>query len=103
MSKADMSQVGGSHYKDLKITPWDALESWLSPEEFRGFLKGNAVKYLARAGKKRDALEDIRKARHYLEKLEEMMTPPSDSSWTEPEIEGSTGSDWIKAAIPPDF
>lgn len=32
------------------------------------FLLGNVVKYIARAGKKGDALEDLKKARWYLER-----------------------------------
>jgi len=58
-------QVGGDHYKSLTVQPWDAMESWLTPEEFRGFLKGNAIKYLARKKNPDDAL----KAQHYLLKL----------------------------------
>ena len=58
-------QVGGNHYKSLTVQPWDAMESWLTPEEFRGFLKGNAIKYLAR---KKNA-DDVLKAQHYLLKL----------------------------------
>lgn len=58
-------QIGGDHYKSLGVQPWDAMESWLTPEEFRGFLKGNAIKYLAR---KKNA-DDLLKAQHYLLKL----------------------------------
>jgi len=73
MMKADANQVGGLHYNKLEIQPWTAMESWLTPEQFAGFLRGNAIKYLARAGKKGDALEDIKKAQHYLDKLIEVM------------------------------
>lgn len=31
------------------------------------FLTGNVIKYVARAGRKGDALEDLRKARQYLD------------------------------------
>lgn len=58
-------QIGGNHYKSLTVQPWDAMESWLTPEEFRGFLKGNAVKYLARTKN----ADDLLKAQHYLLKL----------------------------------
>ena len=58
-------QVGGDHYKSLNIQPWDAMQAWLTPEEFRGFLKGNVIKYLAR---KKDAKDPL-KAQHYLAKL----------------------------------
>lgn len=66
---ANDSQVGGDHYKRQAIQPWDAMAAWMTPEQFRGFLRGNAIKYLARAGHKGDALEDLKKARHYLDKL----------------------------------
>jgi hypothetical protein len=39
----------------------DYLRAKLTPEEYRGFLLGNALKYLSRAGRKGDALEDYRK------------------------------------------
>lgn len=71
--KADADQVGGLHYNRLQIQPWTAMEAWMTPEQFEGFLRGNAIKYLARAGKKGDALEDVKKAQHYLLKLIEVM------------------------------
>ena len=40
--------------------------------EFKGFCKGNAIKYLSRAGKKGDELEDLQKARWYCDKLIEL-------------------------------
>lgn len=36
--------------------------------EHMGFLRGNAIKYLWRAGLKGDALEDLRKARWYVDR-----------------------------------
>jgi hypothetical protein len=72
--KANDRQVGETqHYKKLSIQPWDAMEEWLSPDEFRGYLIGNSLKYLARAGKKGSYREDIQKAHHYLEKLLEVL------------------------------
>ena len=59
---------GPAHYTRLDIQPWEAMESWMTTEEFTGFLRGNAIKYLARAPLKGGA-EDYRKAAHYLEKL----------------------------------
>lgn len=73
MSEPAMSyQVGGDHYARLKVQPWDAMQAWMTPAEFRGFLRGNAIKYLARAGAKAStggAHEDILKAKHYLDRL----------------------------------
>lgn len=37
------------------------------------FCLGNAVKYISRAGKKGDALEDLKKARWYLDRLIQRM------------------------------
>ena len=76
----DKIQIGGDHYKKLGVQPWDAMESWLSHSEFKGFLLGNAIKYLARAGKKGDALEDLRKARHYLDKLISLLESSTNQS-----------------------
>lgn len=72
---AAASQVGGDHYTRLPVQPWSAMEAWMSPEEFRGYLRGCAIKYLARDKGKR--VEDYKKARHYLDKLiEEMEATP---------------------------
>ena len=64
-------QVGGQHYKEMGVQPWDVMEAVLSREEFIGFLKGNIVKYSMRAGKKDS--DDAGKARHYMMKLREVM------------------------------
>ena len=71
-TKADDLQVGGDHYKNMGVQPWKAMESWMTPEEFRGFLKGNSIKYLARCNSK-GGVEDVKKARHYIDKLVEVM------------------------------
>jgi hypothetical protein len=70
---ANDHQVAGSHYRQGKIQPWDAMQDWMSEEGFRSFLLGNALKYIARAGKKGEYKEDIQKAHHYLEKLLEIL------------------------------
>ena len=64
-------QVGGQHYKEMGVQPWDVMEAVLSREEFIGFLKGNIVKYSMRAGKKDS--DDAGKARHYMMKLREVI------------------------------
>lgn len=70
---ADDVQVGGDHYHGKDIQPWAAMESWLTPEQFEGFLRGNVIKYLARAGEKGPCLQDYRKAHHYMTKLIEVL------------------------------
>jgi|CXWL01.1.fsa_nt_gi hypothetical protein len=65
---ADDRQVGGSHYKDKAIQPWDAMKAWMSPEQFKGFLRGNVIRYIARCDDK-GGVEDLKKCAHYLDKL----------------------------------
>lgn len=66
-------QVGGTHYLSKTVQPWEAMESWLSHEEFIGYLRGNVVKYLARCNEK-GGVDDLKKAQHYLGKLIEILT-----------------------------
>lgn len=68
---ADARQVGGSHYRDMQMQPWDVMQAVLTPEEFRGFLKGNVIKYAMRQGKK-EGTDDAGKAQHYAQKLAEI-------------------------------
>ena len=66
-------QVGGDHYKKLgAYQPWEVLRRWLTPEEFRGYMKGTAIAYLAREQDKGGML-DIRKAGHTLQGLVELL------------------------------
>lgn len=69
-SKPDpnQEQVGGTHYKDLAIQPWDYMESLMSPSQFEGYLRGNVLKYISRYPEKA-GLQDLQKAAHYLAKL----------------------------------
>jgi hypothetical protein len=68
---ADDQQVGGTHYKDMAVEPWVVMQAVLTPEEFRGYLKGNVIKYSMRQGKKADS-DDAGKALHYIDKLKEI-------------------------------
>ena len=72
LEKQLASQAGSTHYVTKSIQPWTAMESWMSPEEFEGFLRGNVIKYIARY-KDKDGIKDIFKAKHYLEKLLECL------------------------------
>lgn len=70
-NRADDLQVGGDHYKTMGVQPWKAMEAWMTPEQFAGFLRGNAIKYLARCDAK-GGIDDVKKARHYIDKLIEV-------------------------------
>ena len=54
-----------SHYTAGTVECIDAIESALSPEEFRGYCKGNAIKYAWREALKGND-EDLQKAIWYL-------------------------------------
>lgn len=60
---ANELQIGGEHYKALNPQPWDVISAWNL-----GFLDGNVVKYVARFRSK-GGVEDLKKAKHYLDKL----------------------------------
>lgn len=53
------------HYTVGGIETIDFIEAKLSPEEFAGYCRGNMLKYVARAGHKDDAGQDMRKALWY--------------------------------------
>lgn len=60
------------HYKlSNGMESIDVIRAVLSPEEYKGWCKGNALKYQFRAGKKDPAKEseDYRKAEFYLKEL----------------------------------
>jgi hypothetical protein len=63
---ANEKQIGGNHYKDKAIEPWDFIVA-----NNLGFLEGNIIKYIARY-KEKNGVEDLKKAKHYLEKLIEV-------------------------------
>jgi hypothetical protein len=68
---ANDTQVGGTHYKDMPVQPWDVMETVLTREEFIGFLKGNIIKYSMRQGHKQGS-DDAGKLAHYMAKLGEV-------------------------------
>lgn len=65
------TQVGGDHYLSKTIQPWEAMEAWMTRDEFTGYLRGNVIKYVARYRDK-NGIEDLKKANHYLAKLIEV-------------------------------
>ena len=54
-----------SHYQLFDSEAIDYIRSCLTDGEFKGYLKGNGLKYRLRAGKKDDTEQDIRKALEY--------------------------------------
>lgn len=67
---ANEYQVGGSHYKEMAVQPWEVMERLMTRHEFVGYLKGNIIKYGMRQGLKNS--DDAGKLAHYVAKLDEM-------------------------------
>lgn len=86
-------QVGGTHYTDKALQPWDAMQAWMSQEAFEGFLAGNVIKYLARY-KAKNGLQDVLKAQHYLDKLASVIEAYEADKAAAGVANGSDG--WIK-------
>ena len=61
--KAIDEQIGGEHYRNKAIQP---IEYILAND--LGFCEGNIIKYVSRF-KDKNGLEDLKKAKHYLEFL----------------------------------
>jgi hypothetical protein len=60
------TQVGGTHYKDLKIQPIEFIHANNIP-----FCEANAIKYLCR-WRNKNGKQDLLKARHYIDLLIEL-------------------------------
>lgn len=65
---ANSIQVAGDHYRKKAIQPWD----YIAANDI-GYFEGNAIKYLSR-WKEKGGIDDLRKARHYIDKLIELNT-----------------------------
>ena len=68
MTKEDMIN-NPTHYTSGGIDVIDILKAKLAPDQFQGFLLGNITKYMLRADKKGNSLEDLKKAHWYLGRL----------------------------------
>ncbi len=63
-----------TYYSENGFSPLEAFEQGLiSKEELLGFIKGNVIKYVIRAGKKNDPIKDIDKAVDYLNWMKKIM------------------------------
>jgi len=60
---AKEEQIGGNHYKDMKIQP---IEYILGNN--LNYCEANVVKYISR-WKSKGGIEDLRKAKHYIDLL----------------------------------
>jgi len=59
-------QVGGNHYKDMKIQPVEYIHA-----NGIGYIEGCVIKYVSR-WRKKNGVEDLQKARHFIDLLLEL-------------------------------
>lgn len=67
-------QVGGTHYKNLKIQPIELITI-----ADLNFFQGNIVKYISRYNSK-NGVEDVKKAKHYAQLAFELQ-PNNHAGW----------------------
>ena len=65
-SETNKVQIGGQHYKAMRIQPWD----YIIANEL-DYFQGSIVKYITR-WRTKGGVEDLEKARHFLDKYIEM-------------------------------
>jgi hypothetical protein len=61
--KATDKQIGGNHYKGMKIQPIEYIQA-----NDLSYCEANVVKYVSR-WKNKNGVEDLLKAKHYIELL----------------------------------
>lgn len=72
MAHANDKQVGGTHYKNMGVEPWDVIDTWPIEQQI-GAYRAGALKYIMRMGSKDESEKEIGKGIHYLEKLLEVL------------------------------
>lgn len=70
--KATDKQIGGSHYKGMKIQPIEYIQA-----NDLSYCEANVVKYVSR-WKNKNGVEDLLKAKHYIELLIEKYNEEED-------------------------
>ena len=74
--QASTRQVGGDHYVEMGVQPWDVVDTW--PRDQRiGYYRGGALKYLMRMGSKDESPIEVAKGQHYIQKLLEVLQEQS--------------------------
>ena len=68
MSK-DVNVTNPPHYNQGGVECLDAIEAALTPEEFKGYCKGNIIKYVWRENFKDQNIQDLKKSNFYLNRL----------------------------------
>ena len=70
LNEGDVDVVNSPpHYKSGGIEAIEGIEASMAPEAYAGYLKGNIMKYMWRYERKGKPIEDLKKARWYLDRL----------------------------------
>lgn len=77
MAKESNNVVHPNHYNRTSVEVIDTIKGMSTTSEYRGFLIGNVVKYISRYSMK-NGIEDIKKARYYLDLLEKDLEERKD-------------------------
>ena len=62
-----------SHYQLDGFEAIDIIKAILTPEEYRGYLKGNTLKYIIREPFKGNPAQDVAKAKWYLSRYHALL------------------------------
>jgi len=72
-SKSDIIERPAHYCAGRKYEPWDVIEDWNLD-----YFLGNALKHIARAGRKNDEIEDLKKAVAYLNRKIDKLEAEND-------------------------
>lgn len=61
------SASDATHYQKLQQQPIEIMQTLMTPEQFKGFLWGNVIKYALRCGLKDAPEKEMQKVRQYAE------------------------------------
>ena len=67
--ESKQNNINPDHYKVGGIETIEYMKAKSSPDEFHGHLRLTAIKYLSRYGHKDSAIQELKKAKWYLDRL----------------------------------
>ena len=62
-----------THYQVGRIQPIEVMQDVMTPEQLKGFLRGNIMKYALRLGHKDDELKEAEKIKAYASMLVDLL------------------------------
>lgn len=80
VKESKSTQIGGTHYAEMSVQPWDFMKSCMSPEEYIGYHIGSVIGYLSRH-KKKGGQVDIDKALHHMKELSRYLKEDAEYPW----------------------